>query len=481
MNKTQSNKLATEKISKLLFSMAVPAITAQIINLLYNIVDRIYIGHIADIGTTALTGVGVVVPIITILTAFSSLVGMGGAPQAAIAMGQGNNEKAEKILGTCVSTIVGVSAILTAVLLFFGEEILWLIGASEDTIGYSMQYLGIYCVGTIFIQFVLAINPFITTQGFASISMRTTLLGAVTNIILDPIFIFVFGLGVRGAAIATILSQLLSAIWVLKFLTGKKTMLKIKKPHLKIDFKLLLVIFALGVSPFIMQSTESILTISFNTSLGKYGGDLAVGAMTILFSCMQLVTLPLMGLTQGAQPIVSFNYGAGNIDRVKKAFKILLISCFVFSFTVWSIMMIFPQVFVGLFSSDDSLITLGCWAIRIYMFATGFFGLQMACQQTFIALGQAKSSIFIALLRKVIMLIPLIYILPNIMTDSIANLFNADAMSSFVSDPTKVFAVFVSEPIADTISIIVTLIVFSITFKRIVKELEQSKKLSTAN
>ncbi len=453
MENKQQSELGTKSISKLLFSMAIPAITAQIINLLYNLVDRMYIGHIPKVGATALTAVGVTMPIIMVISAFAALVSMGGAPRSSIMMGKGDKDTAEKILGNCTTALVFISVILTAVVLIFGEKMLMTFGASENTIKYALDYLKIYACGTLFVQLSLGLNAFITAQGFAKTSMFTVLIGAILNIILDPIFIFGFNMGVKGAALATIISQGVSALWVIKFLIGDKTLLKIKKKYLKIDFKVLLPCIALGLAPFIMQSTESILAISFNTSLLKYGGDLAVGAMTILSSVMQFSMLPLVGLTQGATPIISFNYGAGKGDRVKEAFLLLLKASLTYSIGLWAIAMLSPQIFAKIFTKDAELISISIKAMRIYMAASLLFGIQISCQQTFIALGNAKTSVFLAILRKIILLIPLIYILPLFLEN-------------------KVDAVFLAEPVADIIAVTITSIMFTIQFKNVLKELD---------
>ena len=453
MENKQQMELGTKSISKLLFSMAIPAITAQVINLLYNMIDRMYIGHIPEVGATALTAVGVTMPIIMVISAFAALVSMGGAPRSSIMMGKGDKDTAEKILGNCTTALVLISVTLTAVGLIFGEKMLMTFGASENTIKYALDYLNIYAFGTLFVQLALGLNAFITAQGFAKMSMLTVLVGAVLNIILDPIFIFGFNMGVKGAALATVISQGVSALLVMKFLTGNKTLLKIKKEYLKIDFKVLLPCIALGLSPFIMQSTESILAISFNTSLLKYGGDLAVGAMTILSSVMQFSMLPLVGLTQGATPIISFNYGAGNSKRVKETFLLLLKVSLVYSVGLWAIAMLSPQIFAKMFTKDVELINTSIKAMRIYMAASLLFGIQISCQQTFIALGNAKASVFLAILRKIILLIPLIYILPLFLQN-------------------KVNAVFLAEPVADIIAVTITSIMFTIQFNNVLKELD---------
>lgn len=449
MAKRQTD-LENDKIGGLIIRLAVPSIAAQLVNALYNIVDRIYIGHIDVIGSTALTGVGVTFPLILIISAFSALIGMGGAPRAAIKMGAGDNEGAEKILGNCTSVSIGLSIVLTTVFMIFREPLLMAFGASENTIGYASEYMEIYLIGTIAVQLSLGLNSFISTQGFATTSMATVLIGAVTNIVLDPVFIYGFDMGVKGAAIATILSQTLSAIWVLIFLTGKKTKIKIKFSNFKPERKVIFPALTLGLSPFIMQSTESLVVVTLNSSLQGYGGDIAVGAMTIISSIMQLVYLPMQGLAQGAQPIISFNYGAGNTERVKKAFKIFITISLSYSVVMWLFVILLPQLLVRIFTSDAQLMETASWALRIYMAGIFALGAQTACQQTFVSLGQANVSIFLALLRKIILLIPLVYILPLFFTD-------------------KVLGVFLAEPFADVIAATVTTIVFAFKFPKILK------------
>ena len=452
MNKNQSAALATEPVGKLLLKLSAPAIAAQIVNLLYNMVDRIYIGHIDKIGDLALTGVGVCFPLIMIISAFAALVGMGAAPRASIFMGRGDKATAEKILGNSFTLLLCVSAVLTIVFVFFAKPILLTFGASENTIGYAMEYMSIYSFGTVFVQLTLGLNAFISAQGFAKISMMTVLIGAVCNIILDPVFIFGLNMGVKGAAIATVISQFISMVWILKFLTGSKTELKIRKENLKLNPQIFLPCMALGLSPFIMQATESLISVCFNSSLLKYGGDIAVGSMTILTSVMTFSILPLQGLCQGSQPIISYNYGAKNADRVKQGFKLTLVSCLVFSFTVWALVMLFPQNFIKLFNNNPELVDFASHALRIYMAVNCVFGAQIACQQTFIALGNAKCSLFLALLRKIILLIPLIYILPQ-----------------FISNKTN--AVFLAEPVADIIAVSCTVVLFTVQFRKSMKEL----------
>lgn len=452
MQQNQTEELGTLSVGKLLFKLAMPAIAAQIINLLYNLVDRMYIGHIAKVGKLALTGVGVCLPLIMLISAFAALVSMGSAPRASIFLGKGEKDNAEKTLGNSFSLLVIISLILTITFFCFSKDLLLAFGASENTIDYAVSYMKIYSIGTIFVQLTLGLNAFISAQGFAKVSMMTVLIGAVCNIILDPILIFGFNMGVSGAALATILSQSLSMIWIIIFLTGKKTTLKIKRKNLILSKSIVLPSIALGLAPFIMQSTESIIAVCFNSSLLRYGGDIAVGAMTILTSVMQFSLLPLTGLTQGGQPILSYNYGARKPERVKKAFKILLISCLSYSIILWSLAMLTPKSFVLIFNNDPELLEFTAHALRIYMALSGIFGIQIACQQSFIALGNAKTSLFLALLRKVILLIPLIYIMPLLMEN-------------------KTAAVFMTEPVADFIAVTTTAILFYIQFRKAMYEI----------
>ena len=448
--------LGTEPIGKLLMKLALPTVAAQLINMLYNIVDRIYIGHIPGDGALALTGVGVCMPIIMIVSAFAALVGNGGAPRATIYMGKKDNDTAERILGNCFTAQIIISAVLTIVLLIWNRNLLLAFGASENTIDYAVAYMNIYALGTVFVQLTLGMNLFITAQGFAKTGMLSVLLGAVTNIILDPVFIFGFHMGVRGAALATILSQALSCIWVLCFLFGKKTVLRLKKRYMTVKKEILLPCLALGSSVFIMQSSESVISVCFNSSLLKYGGDIAVGAMTILTSVMQFAMLPLQGLGQGAQPIISYNYGAGNRERVKGAFWLLLKCSMFYSVLFWAVVMLFPQMFVGMFTSDAALAMFTREALKIYMAVVGLFGIQMACQITFGALGNAKASILVAVMRKFVLLIPLIYIMPAI--------FTAD----------KARAVYMAEPVADTLAITFTGFLFFFQFRKVLRQMNKN-------
>ena len=455
----QNVDLGSGSVGKLLFSLAVPTITSQIVNMLYNLVDRIYIGHmqpVETVGKLALTGVGVCLPIIMVISAFAALLAFGGAPRASIAEGRGDVQESERIMGNSLSLLVVASVVLTVVLLLFAEPLLLLFGASENTIGYAMDYMHIYCLGTIFVQVTLGMNAYITAQGFTTVSMKTVLIGAILNTILDPIFIFAFGMGVRGAALATILSQAVSAVWVLRFLTGSKTKWRLRRENLRPQAKVVLPALALGASPFIMQSTESLIAVCFNVSLLEYGGDVAVGAMTVLSSIMQFAMMPLQGLTQGAQPIISYNYGARNPERVRRAFRVLLMACMVYALVLWALVQLFPEMFALLFTSDKELVRYAAWALRIYMAVAVLFGIQMACQQTFVALGNAKISLFLAVLRKIILLIPLIYILPYFFAD-------------------KCFAVFLAEPVADLLAVTATSITFAIHFKKSMAALEKPR------
>lgn len=448
-NTKEGQNLGEGSIGKLLFKLSLPAVISQIVNMLYNMVDRMYIGHIPDEGVKALTGLGLCFPIIMLVAAFSALFGMGGAPKAAIEMGRGDNDKAEKILGNSTSSLIITSLIITAVLFIFGKDLLFLFGASTETIPYAWSYLSVYLWGTIFVQLTLGLNMFITTQGFATYSMITVVIGALLNIILDPIFIFIFNMGAMGAATATIISQAVSSIWVIKFLCSSKSKIKIKKENLKISSEIILPVMALGASPFVMQSTESILNICFNSSLQRYGGDLYVGAMTILGSVMQFCIMPIQGLTQGAQPIISFNYGAKNMDRVKKTIKLLLYSCITFTVLLCLCIEVFPNLFIAIFNNDPELVSVTTWTMRIYAAGLWLMGAQIACQQSFVALGQAKVSLFLACLRKIILLIPLIYILPFLFEN-------------------KVAAVFIAEPVADIIAAVTTSIVFAWKINKII-------------
>ena len=447
--------LGTQPVGKLLFKLAVPTVVAQLVNMLYNIIDRIYIGHIPEEGSLALTGVGVCMPIIMVISAFAALISSGGAPKASINMGKGDNESAEKILGGCFALQLIISAVLTAVLLIWNEDLLLAFGASENTISFAVNYMNIYAIGTVFVQLTLGMGAFINAQGFTKIGMITVLIGALSNIILDPIFIFAFGMGVRGAALATILSQAISCVWVISFLCGKKTYLKLKVSNMKIDFKLVLPCVALGLATFIMQSSESVISVCFNSSLLKYGGDIAVGAMTILISVAQFALLPMQGIAQGAQPILSYNFGAKNVDRVKKAYKLLLTSCLVYSVVLWALVMLIPKTFAGVFTPDAALIDFTAKALRVYAAVMFLFGIQIACQMTFVALGNAPCSIVVAVVRKFVLLLPLIYLMPSLVAD-------------------KTMGVYLAEPVADFIAVTFTAVLFAFQFRKTLKKIKIS-------
>lgn len=450
----KQNDLGRDPIGPLLMRLALPTICAQVVNLLYSIVDRIYIGQLPD--TAALTGMGVTFPVITLISAFAALIGMGGAPRASIAMGAGEHDKAERTLGSCTGALWILALVLTGAFLLWQEPLLMLFGASENTLPYAMDYLNIYVLGTIFVMTALGLNGFITAQGKSSVAMKTVLIGAGLNVVLDPVFIFVFGMGVRGAAVATVISQAVSALWVVRFLASPKSELRLRREHLKPRKDLLLPAIALGAAPFVMQATESLLTITFNRSLLTYGGDLAVGAMTILVSVAQMIQMPLFGLAQGAQPILSYNYGAGRVDRMKQVVRYNILIAAVYAVAVWLLVMLSPELIVRMFNRNPELVQLASWALRIYLAAGFVMAFQTGFQQSFVALGEAKISLFLALERKVILLIPLILILPQFMED-------------------QLFAVFFAEPVADFLAAATTTVLFLLRFRQITRKMEQNE------
>lgn len=452
------NFLGTAPIGKLLLKLSIPTVIAQLINMLYNVVDRIYIGHIPGEGSLALTGVGVCMPIIMIVTAFAALISSGGAPRASICMGKQDNKSAEQILGNCFSLQIAVSIVLTVVLLIWNKDLLMAFGASKNTLGYATDYMRIYALGTLFVQLTLGMNAFITAQGFTTTSMVSVLIGAICNITLDPVFIFVFNMGVKGAALATVLSQAISTIWVVVFLSGKKTQLHLRKKYMGLKPKIFLPCVALGLATFIMQASESVVTVCFNSSLLHYGGDIAVGAMTILTSVMQFAMLPLQGIAQGSQPIASYNYGAKNADRVKKTFRLLVITCLTYSTLLWAAVQIIPKVFVSIFTSDAKLVAFTAPMLKIYLGGLFLFGIQIACQITFTSLGKAVNSIIVAVVRKFVLLLPLIYIMPHV-----------------VSNPT--IGVYMAEPIADIIAVLFTSVLFTFQFKKALAQIRNSNEM----
>ena len=451
--------LEKEPVKRLLFRLALPTVIAQLVNMLYNIIDRIYIGHMPGDGAMALTGVGVCMPLIMAVSAFAALVSAGGAPRASIFMGRKDHDTAEKIMGSCFSLLLVISAVLTVILILFSRELLLLFGASGQTVGYASDYMRVYALGTVFVQLTLGLNMFITAQGFAKTGMLTVLIGAVLNLILDPLFIFVLGLGVQGAALATILAQAVSCIWCLLFLSGRKSFLRLKKSRMRMERTILVPCVTLGMAQFIMQVTESVIQVCFNSSLLLYGGDVAVGAMTICTSTMQFALLPMSGVGQGAQPIASYNYGAGRGDRVRETFRLLLRVNLIYSFSLYLIIMLFPESFARIFSGDPALIAYTGRALRIYCAVLCIFGIQMACQQIFTSIGYAGCSIIVALVRKVVLLIPLIYLLPEV---------------GILGD--KAMDVYLAEPVADTLAVTFTAVLFFFQFRKALRSLEAEKR-----
>ena len=452
------NFLGTAPIGKLLLKLSIPTVIAQLINMLYNVVDRIYIGHIPGEGSLALTGVGVCMPIIMIVTAFAALISSGGAPRASICMGKQDNKSAEQILGNCFSLQIVVSIVLTVVLLIWNKDLLMAFGASKNTLGYATDYMRIYALGTLFVQLTLGMNAFITAQGFTTTSMVSVLIGAICNITLDPVFIFVFNMGVKGAALATVLSQAISTIWVVVFLSGKKTQLHLRKKYMGLKPKIFLPCVALGLATFIMQASESVVTVCFNSSLLHYGGDIAVGAMTILTSVMQFAMLPLQGIAQGSQPIASYNYGAKNADRVKKTIRLLVITCLTYSTLLWAAVQIIPKVFVSIFTSDAKLVAFTAPMLKIYLGGLFLFGIQIACQITFTSLGKAVNSIIVAVMRKFVLLLPLIYIMPHVVSN-------------------QTIGVYMAVPIADIIAVLFTSVLFTFQFKKALAQIRNSNEM----
>ena len=457
--KDVSEQLASAPVTPLLLRLAIPTILAQLVNLLYNIVDRIYIGHMPVVGDIALTGVGLCFPVIYLLSAFAALLGQGGAPRAAIAMGRGDNDAAERILGTCFTSLIVTALLLTAAFQLWGEELLWLFGASEDTIGYALPYMRVYAAGSLFVMLALGMNLFITTQGYTTFSMITVVIGAVLNIVLDPVFIYAFDMGVAGAAWATILSQAVSAAFAVAFFFGKRTKLRLKKAYLLPKPRILGPVLALGFAPFVMQATEALVNVAFNSSLQAYGGDIPVGCMTVSSTIMQMFWLPSQGIGQGAQPIISYNFGAGNIERVRKAFMTMLVVSIIFIGAGWLAVMLFPGFFIRIFNDSPALVEMGSWTLRVYLAAFFLMALQMSIQQVFVSVGRAKSAVVVASVRKLVLLVPLIYILPHFFED-------------------KVFAVFLAEPVSDFFSVLTATILFLATMRGMLwgKKKERSQK-----
>ena len=446
---TREERMATQPIGKLMVSMTFPSILAQIINILYSIIDRVYIGHMEGVGANALTGVGVTFCITIFVSAFSAFIGNGAAPLAAIWLGKQDREHAEKILGNSVSFLVVCTVVLMLFFYTFQKPLLYMFGASDATIGYAMDYLSIYLLGTLFVEVALGLNAFIICQGQPKTAMVSVLLGAVINIALDPVFIFGLHLGVRGAAIATVISQACSAAWVMRFLLGPKSSLKIRRRFLRFDGQILFSIFSLGISPFIMSATESFISIVLNHGLQTYGGDLHVGSLTIMQSVMQLFAAPINGFTQGMTPIISYNYGARNFERVRALYRRTIGICFGFMLTATSTTMLFPEFYAGLFTNEPELVELVGQVMPIFMAGMLVFGLQNGIQPSFLAMGQARISLFIAVLRKIILLIPLAIILPHFM---------------------GVMGVYYAEPISDVLSATTATILFALNSRRILTE-----------
>ena len=450
-----SSELATKPLGRLLLRFAIPSIFAQIVNLLYNIVDRIFVGRIPEIGPLALAGLGVAFPIILIISSFSFLAGMGGAPLASIAMGRGDNAKAERILGSACVFLLAMSVVLTVLCFWAMRPMLLMFGASEQTIGYAVDYFSLYLLGTPAVQLSLGLNYYISCQGFAKTSMMTVLIGAALNIILDPIFIYGLDMGCKGAALATICSQAVSAVWIFAFFFGKRTILHFRRQYLRLDLKELVPVILLGLSPFFVQVTDCIVPLVMNAGMQQYGNDYYVGTMTVMFSIEQLLRLPADGLCQGAVPIMSYNYGAKKVDRMKKTFKLHLVISLIYSTLFWLFVQLFPATFAGIFSSDPELVSFTAGALRIYCGAMFLFGIQLACQMTFVAIGYAVCSIIVAVVRKFVLLLPLIFIVPM-----------------FVSN--KTMGVYMAEPIADAIAVTFTAILFSIQFRKALRKLEKT-------
>ena len=446
--------LGTQPIGRLLLKLAIPTVIAQLVNMLYNIVDRVYIGHMPGESQLALTGVGVCMPLIIVVSAFAAFVSSGGAPRASIFMGKGDLDGAEKTLGGCFTMQIGISVVLTAALLLWGRPLLLVFGASENTIQYAVDYLNVYAIGTIFVQLTLGLNAFITAQGFATMSMITVLIGAAVNIVLDPIFIFVLNLGVRGAALATVISQGISCVWVVRFLNGKKTTLRLKRKNFFPGGKWVWPCVALGLAAFTMQASESVISVCFNSSLLKYGGDVVVGAMTILSSVMQFAMMPVQGIAQGAQPITSYNYGAGNSERVRKVFRLLLAVSLGYTVLLWGVIELFPAAFARIFTPNQELVAFTARALRVYCGVLFLVGIQIACQMTFVSIGNAVCSIIVAVLRKFVLLVPLIYLMPCLMED-------------------KTMAVYMAEPVTDVLAVTFTAVLFAVQFRKALKKLEE--------
>lgn len=454
--KTNHLDLQNTPIKKLFIMIAIPSIISQISSACFNLADRAFIGRIPMIGQDALTSIGLCLPIIMLITAFASLIALGGAPRVSILLGKQQKQEAEKILGNCFSGLLITSFLLMFIFYVFQSPILQLLGAKGQSLLYAKEYLSIYLLATFPIQVTVGLNIFIISQGFPKIGMISILIASITNIILDPILIFQANLGIKGAAFATLISQSIAAIWVIHFLYSSKSFVRLKFKNFKLKKEIILPCIALGFAPFIMQSTESLIIMSFNSSLLKYGGTLAVSAFTILSSLLQFTLMPTSGFAQGAQPIISYSYGSNNKQRLKQAFLISFRCCLSYSFILWIFLMIKPLSFVQFFTPDPQLQELTSYYLRIYLFGYGIFGAQIACQQALVALGNAKISAFLAMFRKLILLLPFIFLLPNLFEN-------------------KTYAVFLAEPCADIIAVLTTVTIFYITFKKLLQSNEMKE------
>lgn len=423
---------AVGSVSRHILAQSIPLMVAQILHLLYNVVDRIYIGHLPGEDGLALTGIGLIFPIVSVIGGFTNLFGMGGAPLCSIARGAGQNEKAERIIGNCAVLLFCTSFVLMAIGYLVRRPVLFMLGASEQTYAYAETYLNIYLLGTVFCMLGTGMNHFITSQGFPKIAMGTTLLGALINLILDPILIFGLGMGIEGAAIATVIAQMISAIWVLRFLTGRRALLRLKKKYFKLDLRLVKEICALGTSGFIMQATNAVAQIACNSMLSIYGGDLYIGIMTILNSIREILGMPASGITSGSQAVLGFNYGARKYDRIRQGIRFMTIAGGLYMAAAWIILMLFPSPFLAMFTNNSEMITKGIRSVHLYFIGFVFMLFQFSGQSVFVALGKSKQAIFFSLFRKVVIVLPLTIFLPRIMDDAVAGIFLAEPISNVI-------------------------------------------------
>lgn len=432
MNHTSENDFSQGSVRGNILRLAGPMTLAQLINLLYNIIDRMYIGHLPENATLALTGLGLTFPILMLVTAFSNLFGMGGAPLFSIARGRQEEDRAADIMGTTFTMLFLSGIALTVTGLLAKKPLLYLFGASDQTFPFADQYLSIYLLGSTFVMFSLGMNNFINAQGFARKGMLTVLIGAVLNILLDPLFIFVLHMGVQGAALATIISQFFSALWILRFLTGKEALIRLTRSSLKVHLSLLKEITALGTSGFVMSFTNSAVQIVCNASLQTYGGDIYVGVMTVINSIREVVSMPVQGITNASQPVLGYNYGAKEYRRVKEGIKFMSISCIAYTTVIWILLLLLPRPFIHIFNSSPQLLELGVPSMTIYFFGFFMMSFQFSGQSTFVALGRSKNAVFFSLFRKVIIVIPLTLLLPHIGGLGVNGVFLAEPISNFV-------------------------------------------------